>query len=147
MYVMLRFLRAHSYRCSPFEFFILQGYLFFLFSGFIQSGFIEVIRYASDTTIYRLAYEYNVNLNNVNALNIQTFSKNADDEMLNCDKCPKETFKKFDDYYGIPDYGDNLILAAFQGGQTDFRHGNIDFSEAPRASRGGKSKQIALCSL
>ena len=34
----------------------------------------------------------------------------------------------FHDYYGVWDYAEKLVQAAFSGGSTDFTNGNADFS-------------------
>lgn len=48
--------------------------------------------------------------------------------MLECQSCPYKTFDKFYKYYGAADYGDQWIMAAFDGTNTSFKNGNNDFS-------------------
>jgi hypothetical protein len=49
--------------------------------------------------------------------------------MLLCPHCPHRTFEKFFNYYGVPDYGDRWIMAAFTGAKTRYQRGNADFSK------------------
>jgi len=55
---------------------------------------------------------------------LQGFSSTAGDKMAD-----EEHFRMFEKYYGVPDYADQLIQAAFEGGATSFpKKGNADFS-------------------
>ena len=60
--------------------------------------------------------------------------------MINCpDYCPQADMMKFVDYYGMAEYGDHWIRAAFDGRPTEFKNGNANFSlYADRGSRAGK---------
>ncbi len=104
----------------------------------MEAGEIQVLHYARNTPAYTYNYTYDVNKDNVNGRTIMGFSTNALDEMWNCTTCPYETFNKYVNYYGMPDYGHRLILAALDGARTKFQNGNLDFSEEKRPVRAGE---------
>jgi len=73
-------------------------------------------------------YTYDPVTDNNNGRTIADFSKMASEEMrLSCDGCPYTDHKYFYDYYGVDDYGDRWVTAAFTGGKTQFSRGNADF--------------------
>jgi hypothetical protein len=76
-----------------------------------------------------LPYSYDLNNDNLNFRAIEGFSKFAADLMVDCGgSCPYPEFEKFVKYYGIYDYGNHIISAAFKGGSTFLNNGNMDFS-------------------
>ena len=70
-----------------------------------------------------MAYEYDPLQENSNARTIQGFSLQAEEKMSE-----HPTYKKYLDYYGESDYGNQWILAAFDGSRTNFDNGNADFT-------------------
>jgi len=44
------------------------------------------------------------------------------------ERSPDSEFQKFVDYYGVPDYADQYVMAAFDRTITNFANGNVDFS-------------------
>jgi hypothetical protein len=73
-------------------------------------------------------YEYVVKKGNFNYRTIAGFSTEAKKRMWDCDACPLDTYAKFVEYYGEYDYADQIITAAFNGGKTNLKNGNNDFS-------------------
>jgi len=74
-------------------------------------------------------YTYTVMEGNKNGRTLQGFSTAVEKKMITCDPgCPFDDAKYFKDYYGVSDYGDQWIQAAFSGGATSFTNGNADFS-------------------
>ncbi|CAB9510543.1 expressed unknown protein [Seminavis robusta] len=80
-----------------------------------------------DPVIYNLDYTYNALSDNKNGRSLQSISTNARDTMYNCDNCPYGTYEKFFNYYSSFDYGNEMIMAAFTGGSTNFANGNLNF--------------------
>merc|ERR1719401_2601941 len=72
-------------------------------------------------------YTYDPLVNNVAKRTIQGFSTAAQKKMAECANCPYEMYKKFYDYYGQYDYGNQIVLAAFAGTETNFKNFNNDF--------------------
>jgi len=83
-------------------------------------------KYKKNGGLYR--YSYSITSGNYNARNLQYISKEAESKMLDCPKCPYKDALMFSKYYGQADYGDEWIMAAFDGKQTTFSNGNADFS-------------------
>jgi hypothetical protein len=85
-------------------------------------------------------YSYNLRRDNVNSRTIFGFSSQAERRMKDCGpSCPYETFSKFYDYYGVADYANVWIEAAFGRTTTDFPgKGNQDFSLLGDAGIAGK---------
>jgi len=48
--------------------------------------------------------------------------------MYDCANCPYDTYQQFYNYYTNFDYANKWVLAAFNGGSTNFANGNADFS-------------------
>jgi hypothetical protein len=69
-----------------------------------------------------LGYEYEPLQANGNDRTLQGFSLQAEEKMSE-----HSTYNKFYDYYGEFDYANKWVLAAFDGGETDFDNGNADF--------------------
>jgi hypothetical protein len=86
-----------------------------------------------------LSYTYNHLEGNWNGRSIQEFSVNAKDWMHDCSSCPYKTFEKFYNYYGVFDYADAIISAAFgvENNETQFSLGNLDFSLLGATGRTG----------
>lgn len=79
--------------------------------------------------IGEFTYTYNPIQNNFNARTLQGFSLEAQAKMYECGpSCPYPTYDKFFRYYGIHDYANQWVLAAFNRGGTNFAKGNADFS-------------------
>jgi hypothetical protein len=74
------------------------------------------------------AYTYDPLAENVNKRTLQGFSTQAEEKMYRCKNCPYSTYEKFYDYYGVFDYANQWVLAAFAGSSTAFANGNADFS-------------------
>lgn len=99
----------------------------YLLGCFAEEGNITV--YDESTQVSQvLTYTYTARNDNNNARTIQGFSLQAQKKMAECDNCPYKTFKKFNDYYGRPDYADHWIQSAFDRVATTFPRGNADFS-------------------
>jgi hypothetical protein len=74
-------------------------------------------------------YSYDPYKDNVNFRAIEGFSVYADQLMAECTgNCPYPTFDLYARYYGLADYGDHIISAAFKGESTFLKNGNMDFS-------------------
>lgn len=58
---------------------------------------------------------------------LKDYSTNAGELLMECENCPYQTFEKFYDYYGRPDYADHWIESVLDGNATDFKHGNALF--------------------
>jgi len=72
-------------------------------------------------------YTYDPAINNVAKRTIQGFSTSAQKKMAECANCPYPMYDKFYKYYGQYDYGNQIVLAAFAGGKTNFKNFNNDF--------------------
>jgi hypothetical protein len=86
-------------------------------------------------------YTYDPFKENRNQRTLQSLSVNAKDTMAYCefDNCSHPTFVKFYNYYGVHDYGNQMIMAAFEKSQTRFTNGDADFSNFSDLGRFGKS--------
>jgi len=72
----------------------------------------------------QLEYSYNHTVDNENFRTLQGFSLQANKKMTGY-----VDFEKYRSYYGIPNYGDEWCLAAFEGRETRFPNmGNVDFT-------------------
>ena len=89
---------------------------------FASSGSITLIMMGGN-----LGYTYNITTRNFNFRTISGFSKDAKEEMFNCQNCPYDDYTKFFNYYGKHDYGDHIISSAFNGVSTQMTNGNMDF--------------------
>jgi len=59
-------------------------------------------------------------------------------EMYDCPiGCPYRTYQHFYDYYGLYNYADQWITAAFTGSTTNFTRGNADLSTISLQGRSG----------
>jgi len=83
-----------------------------------------------------LPYTYDPLANNVAKRSISSFSLNADETMLSCGSCPYKMFNTFLNYYGLAEYGNEIISAAFESRQTNLDMFNNDFSQFSREARG-----------
>jgi hypothetical protein len=86
------------------------------------------------------AYTYNHLTNNLNGRWIQEFSLRAKEWMHDCESCPYRTYEKFLNYYGVFEYADEILSAAFgltEKTQTEFTLGNLDFSLLGATGRTG----------
>merc|ERR1712176_1256037 len=72
-------------------------------------------------------YTYDVLMDNTAKRTLQGFSTGAQAKMLECANCPYKTFEAFYNYYGMADYGNELVLAAFESRETNFKNFNNDF--------------------
>jgi hypothetical protein len=83
-------------------------------------------------------YTYDPLTDNNNERTLQGFSLQAQAKMHECAYCPYVTYEKFYQYYGVFDYANQWILAAFDGGATSFGNGNANFRSYDFAGRAGK---------
>jgi len=104
---------------------------------FANTGSITILDLLTiGSPTYECDYEYDVNEDNVNGLTLQKFSEQAEGEMWKCgDNCPYEDYAKFVRYYQHFDYADAWIQKSFDGGVTDFKLGNADFSHLEQSAR------------
>jgi len=72
-------------------------------------------------------YSYNPLMDNTAKRTLQGFSTEAQKKMMECPNCPYETFEAFYEYFGMADYGNEMVIAAFEGRATNFRNFNNDF--------------------
>ena len=85
-------------------------------------------------TLGTYTYTYDPLKDNKNERTLQSFSTKAEELMWDCQfgsshsNCPYPTYSKFYQYYGVFDYGNQWIMAAFEKTQTKFSNGNADFS-------------------
>jgi hypothetical protein len=91
------------------------------------------------------SYTYDVLVDNNNERTLQGFSLQAEEKMYQCSYCPYVTYEKFYQYYGVHDYGNQWILAAFDGKETAFGLGNANF--AGYTFDGKSGKYLVQCSL
>ncbi len=100
---------------------------------FIDSGAITVPEFK-----LTLPYSYDPQNDNFNIRALEGFSKFAEDLMNDCEgSCPYPEFEKFSSFYGLPDYGNNVISAAFDGVNTELLNGNLDFALLGDTARSG----------
>ena len=106
--------------------------------GFASEGSVEI------EGVGILEYFYDPTKDNRNNRTLQGFSTQAKELMWDCQfgashsNCPYPTYSKFYQYYGVFDYGDQWIQAAFEKKTTQFSNGNADFSAYTEAGRAGK---------
>ena len=63
--------------------------------------------------------------------------------MYECDEgCPYHTYNKFFEYYGVHDYANQWVLAAFNRASTNFAKGNAAFNDYGFDGANGTSKTI-----
>jgi len=75
-------------------------------------------------------YTYDQLVDNKNGRTIQGFSTAVQSKMIACDLgCPQVNAEMFKNYYGVADYGDMWVTAAFDKTATAFEKGNADFSD------------------
>lgn len=74
-----------------------------------------------------IGYTYDPLVNNVAKRSIRRFSTGAKKEMWQCSSCPYNMYKKFVEYYGYFDYGNQIVMAAFEGRPTNFNNFNNDY--------------------
>lgn len=75
-----------------------------------------------------IGYTYDPLVNNVNKRTIQGLSLTAKKTMWQCEtSCPFDYYKAFVEYYGYFDYGNQIVMAAFDGRETEFNNFNSDF--------------------
>jgi hypothetical protein len=72
-------------------------------------------------------YSYDPLVNNVAKRTIQGFSTEAQKKMAECENCPYAMYDKFYQYYGQYDYGNQIVEAAYEKKQTNFKNFNNDF--------------------
>jgi hypothetical protein len=110
--------------------------------GFKGSGSLT---FTGQTTPFA-TYTYNISTGNLNGRTLQDFSTNAEALMWNCSGgCPYDDFRKYVNYYGVPSYGDEFIMSAFNGTSTNFLNGDADFGlNYTRGGRGGKHHNIQM---
>lgn len=79
----------------------------------------------------KFKYEYDVSNDNKNGRSLAGFSTAAEAKMYACSKgCPHDEYEKYYKYYGVHDYANQMVLAAFNKDPTTFTNGNADFSES-----------------
>lgn len=99
----------------------------------IDSGFLAVPEFQLS-----LPYTYEPENDNFSFRAFEGFSIYAKNFMAECEgNCPYAEFQKFTNYYDVPDYGDELISAAFSGESTLMLNGNMDFGLFGDAARAG----------
>jgi hypothetical protein len=113
-------------------------------AGFTELGDIDLVPVSCDLPSYKYTYIYDVDKDNINGRTVAQFSTAAFDEMMNCKNCPHETFSKYVKYYGTPDYGNRMVLAAIDGAATRFENGNVPFGTMQRPTRSGKSSFVEI---
>ncbi|KAL3924319.1 MAG: hypothetical protein SGILL_001118 [Bacillariaceae sp.] len=74
-------------------------------------------------------YTYDPLTDNNNGRTIQGFSTQAKAKMHDCPNCPYVGYEKFYQYYGVFDYANQWVQAAFSGEPTNFANGNADFRQ------------------
>jgi len=85
--------------------------------------------YLGDDVLNIVQYSYNITEDTINGRTIQGFSTNANPKMYSCEQgCPYEDYEKFYNYYGVFDYADHWIVAAFEKAKTSFTNGDADFT-------------------
>jgi hypothetical protein len=100
---------------------------------FASSGSLTIDGEGSHT------YTYDPLTNNDNERTLQGFSLQAQEKMHECANCPYATYEKFYQYYGVFDYANQWVLAAFDGAQTAFDNGNANFGSYSFDGRTGKN--------
>lgn len=105
----------------------------------VDSGALTIPDYKMTIT-----YTYEPLSDNVLFRAFEGFSEFAQDFLGECEgNCPYPVYTDFYDYYGVYDYGDNLISSAFDGSSTMLGNGNMDFSIFGDAGRAGTRMLMA----
>jgi len=89
-----------------------------IYDGCLAS--VGAIRIDDNRLPEMLTYTYDETKGNTNARTIQKLSKEAQARMYDCENCPYSMFDKFHEYYGMSEYGDEWITAAFEQRPTAF---------------------------
>lgn len=76
-----------------------------------------------------LPYTYEPLVDNKNGRTLRGFSTAAQAKMGECENCPYVDYRKYTDYYGSFDYGDEWVTAALEQRVTKFKQHNTDFSQ------------------
>lgn len=114
-------------------------------TGLAPTGSIEI----GELGTY--SYTYNPTQKNFNARTLQRFSTEAEEKMYNCGPaCPYKTYNKFYEYYGVFDYANQWVLAAFNKGGTNFAKGDAQFNvygmEGTNGKQGEMTRTKLICS-
>lgn len=108
--------------------------------GFQSTGTVQIEGVAEP-----LGYSYVVETDNLNRITLASLSRNAESVLLDCHYCPYAPFTSYHAYYGIANYGDIFVQAAFQGTQTNvYNRGKADFRNMPLPARASKSHTQVL---
>lgn len=73
-------------------------------------------------------YTYNVLEDTRNGITLQGLSTNADADMSDSDGRFFKMMRRFNKYYGVPDYANKWVAAAFRNEATNFPNGNARFT-------------------
>eukprot|EP00525_Craspedostauros_australis_P010634 CAMPEP_0198112488 /NCGR_PEP_ID=MMETSP1442-20131203/4332_1 /TAXON_ID= /ORGANISM="Craspedostauros australis, Strain CCMP3328" /LENGTH=570 /DNA_ID=CAMNT_0043769279 /DNA_START=270 /DNA_END=1982 /DNA_ORIENTATION=+ len=100
--------------------------------GLVDPSFDGCLREDSDIYIATdgtYDYFYNKTVDNKNSDSIQRFSLDAKQHMADCTMgCPFREYTKFVTYYGDYEYANSWLIAALNEGETDFTHGDADWT-------------------
>jgi hypothetical protein len=107
--------------------------------GFAPNGTVEIDK------IGAYKYSYDPLKRNFNDRTLKGFSTQAKKKMYECDGCPYSTYNKFYKYYGVFDYANEWILAAFKNDSTNFTKGNADFILYGMEGNAGAYFCVCLC--
>jgi hypothetical protein len=106
--------------------------------GFVPAGTIELLSPAGSPGYEgRLEYTYNERRDNRAARTLQFLSTSADQRMRACFSCEYfPDFQAFKEYYGLSDYADSWIMAAFYRNVTEgYINGDTSFHGMTRQGR------------
>jgi len=73
-----------------------------------------------------------------NAITLQSLSLEAEDDMTISEGRYFQMFRRYNKYYGRPDYGNEWINSAFSNIDTDFLDGNAGFEGYDKEGSAGK---------
>lgn len=114
-------------------------------NGAMYDGCLKDIGSVSVTvgeTTTPLSYAYDPLTANKNGRTLQGFSTAVQEKMIDCSPgCPFPDAAMYREYYGVPDYGDQWITAAFNGQATQFTRGNADFAKYSFIGKGEAIKK------
>ena len=110
------------------------------FSGFADNGTVAIGDVEEEAERFEYTYlNDDIRPSNVNDRTLQGFSTLAREKMKACPGCDYyPDFNLFFEYYGMTDYADHWIQAAFFNRTTDFSRGNADF----KYSKDGLSQAV-----
>lgn len=89
-------------------------------------------------------YVYDIIADTHNNITLQSFSSEAESDMVGSDGRYFALFRRYNKYYGRPDYANEWVTAAFSGTTTDLLDGNAKFDDYDGEGKAGECGNVCL---